>query len=74
MLIRLTRSLRPTTARDHLRDRGASAVEYGLLVAAIAAVIVVVVFGLGTLVKHALSDTGDCISSNGTSTNCPTNT
>ncbi|HET9658220.1 MAG TPA: Flp family type IVb pilin, partial [Kineosporiaceae bacterium] len=33
------------------RDRGASAVEYGLLVAAIAAVIVGVVFGLGTLVK-----------------------
>ena len=32
----------------HARDRGASAVEYGLMVAAIAAVIVGVVFGLGT--------------------------
>jgi pilus assembly protein Flp/PilA len=74
MLIRLARSLRPATARDHRCDRGASAVEYGLLVAAIAAVIVAVVFGLGTLVRNALSDTGDCISSNGTSTNCPTNT
>lgn len=74
MLTRLVRPLRPITARDHLRDRGASAVEYGLLVAAIAAVIVAVVFGLGALVRNALSDTGDCISSNGTSTNCPTST
>jgi pilus assembly protein Flp/PilA len=33
------------------RDRGASAVEYGLMVAAIAAVIVGVVFALGGVVK-----------------------
>jgi pilus assembly protein Flp/PilA len=39
------------------RDRGASAVEYGLMVAAIAAVIVGVVFGLGTLVHNAFSKT-----------------
>ena len=39
------------------RDRGASAVEYGLMVAAIAAVIVGVVFGLGGLVKGAFSKT-----------------
>jgi Flp pilus assembly pilin Flp len=32
-------------------DRGASAVEYSLIVVAIAAVIVAVVFGLGTLTK-----------------------
>ncbi len=38
-------------------DRGASAVEYGLMVAAIAAVIVGVVFGLGTLVKGAFNKT-----------------
>jgi pilus assembly protein Flp/PilA len=38
-------------------DRGASAVEYGLMVAAIAAVIVGIVFGLGTLVKSAFSTT-----------------
>jgi len=38
-------------------DRGASAVEYGLMVAAIAAVIVGVVFGLGTLVKDTFTDT-----------------
>jgi pilus assembly protein Flp/PilA len=44
------------------RDRGASAVEYGLMVAAIAAVIVGVVFGLGTLVKGAFSKTCTAIS------------
>jgi pilus assembly protein Flp/PilA len=44
------------------RDRGASAVEYGLMVAAIAAVIVGVVFGLGTLVRGAFSKTCGAIS------------
>ncbi len=43
------------------RDRGASAVEYGLMVAAIAAVIVGVVFGLGTLVRNTFQDTCDSI-------------
>jgi pilus assembly protein Flp/PilA len=47
----------------HARDRGASAVEYGLMVAAIAAVIVGVVFGLGTLVKSAFSKTCSAVSS-----------
>jgi pilus assembly protein Flp/PilA len=45
------------------RDRGASAVEYGLMVAAIAAVIVGVVFGLGTLVHQAFSKTCTSVSS-----------
>ncbi|WP_088314915.1 Flp family type IVb pilin [Kineosporia sp. R_H_3] len=36
-------------------DRGATAVEYGLMVAAIAAVIVAIVFGLGTLVNNVFS-------------------
>jgi pilus assembly protein Flp/PilA len=44
------------------RDRGASAVEYGLLVAAIAAVIVGVVFGLGNLIQAKFSSTSSCIS------------
>jgi len=39
------------------RDRGASAVEYGLLIAAIAAIIVGVVFTLGTKVKAGFSTT-----------------
>jgi pilus assembly protein Flp/PilA len=48
-------ALRRTVRR--IEDRGASAVEYGLMVAAIAAVIVGVTFGLGTLVKGAFSRT-----------------
>jgi pilus assembly protein Flp/PilA len=40
-------------------DEGASAVEYGLLVAAIAAIIILVVFALGTFVKGAFKDTCD---------------
>jgi pilus assembly protein Flp/PilA len=51
-----------------LRDRGASAVEYGLMVAAIAAVIVAVVFGLGSVVKNAFTSTSASIAA------CPTNT
>lgn len=38
-------------------DEGASAVEYGLLVAAIAALIVIIVFALGGLVKDVFKDT-----------------
>ena len=49
------------------RDEGASAVEYGLLVAAIAAVIVGVVFLLGTTVKNTFSKTTSCISASSTS-------
>lgn len=52
------------------RDRGASAVEYGLMVAAIAAVIVGVVFGLGTLVKSAFSKTCSAISSSNGAGTC----
>ncbi|MGB9373528.1 MAG: Flp family type IVb pilin [Jiangellales bacterium] len=44
--------------RQHLkREEGASAVEYGLLVAGIAAVIVAAVFGLGRLVEGSFNDT-----------------
>ena len=38
-------------------ERGASAVEYGLLIAGIAALIVVAVFALGPLVTEAFTDT-----------------
>jgi len=47
------------------RERGASAVEYGLLVAAIAAVIVGAVFGFGHLVEQTMQKTYDCISNQG---------
>ena len=38
-------------------ERGASAVEYGLLIAGIAALIVVVVFAFGNVIKNIFSDT-----------------
>jgi pilus assembly protein Flp/PilA len=49
-------------------DRGASAVEYGLMVAAIAAVIVGAVFALGAGVTKTFDDTTKCIASK---TACP---
>jgi len=39
------------------RDRGASAVEYGLMVAAIAAVIVAIVFSLGGVIRQVFGNT-----------------
>ena len=42
-------------------DSGASAVEYGLLVAAIAALIVIVVFALGNVIKGVFTNTSTCI-------------
>jgi len=42
-------------------EEGASAVEYGLLVAGIAALIVVVVFAFGGMIKNVFQDTHDTI-------------
>ena len=44
-------------------DDGASAVEYGLLVAAIAALVVIIVFALGGIVSEVFSDTCGTIKS-----------
>jgi len=49
------------TKNAQSREEGASAVEYGLLIAAIAAVIVGIVFGIGILVKNGFSKTSTCI-------------
>jgi pilus assembly protein Flp/PilA len=49
------------TLTGDIRDRGASAVEYGLMVAAIAAVIVGIVFGLGNLLQDTFAGTCDKI-------------
>lgn len=57
MIIRIRKTL--------TRDEGASAVEYGLLVAAIAAIIVAIVFVLGNRVKSTFSKTNSCISVSG---------
>jgi pilus assembly protein Flp/PilA len=53
-------------------ERGASAVEYGLLVAAIAAIIVVIVFALGKLVQGGFGKTCSSIKTGvgNTSQNC----
>ncbi len=50
-----------------MEERGASAVEYGLLIAGIAALIVVAVFALGPVVKEAFTDTCDEITTGNTS-------
>lgn len=55
-----------TNRRDH--EDGASAVEYGLLVAGIAALIVAVVFAFGGVIKSSFSKTCGAISSKGTAT------
>ena len=46
-------------------DEGASAVEYGLLVAAIAAVVVALVFALGSYVRGAFSNSCAAIANSG---------
>jgi len=51
-------------------ERGASAVEYGLLIAGIAALIVVVVFAFGDNIKDAFQSTCETIAGGGTSATC----
>lgn len=69
-MLRYFRNLFACRRRDH--DRGASAVEYGLLVAGIAAVLVAVVFLLGGTIRDKFKNTSDCI--NGVGTSCPSAT
>jgi pilus assembly protein Flp/PilA len=58
--------------RRHVKDdKGASAVEYGLLIAAIAAVIVVIVFALGKVVQQKFHDTCNAVDTGSTA---PANT
>lgn len=57
--------------RRHARDEtGASAVEYGLLVAAIAAVIVVVVFALGNVLQTKFHSTCTSVVGTGKTSTC----
>ena len=51
------------------REEGATAVEYGLMVAAIAAVIVVIVFALGGVVKSKFQTTCNAIANKGDTSN-----
>jgi pilus assembly protein Flp/PilA len=57
----MTRLLTSLQARVATRDRGATAVEYGLLVALIAAVIVAVVVILGQQVNNAFNSVSTSI-------------
>jgi pilus assembly protein Flp/PilA len=59
--------IRTTLSRQ---DEGASAVEYGLLIAAIAALIVAIVFGLGGLIKGVFTKTSSCVQTNGSNAGC----
>ena len=55
-------------------EDGASAVEYGLLVAAIAAIIVLIVFAIGKFVKAGFKDTCDGLATGSyksATTTCP---
>ena len=56
--------IRNITSRD---EDGASAVEYGLLVAGIAALIVAIVFIFGGVIKDAFQGTCDAVASGTTS-------
>jgi pilus assembly protein Flp/PilA len=60
------------TAMHEAKDTGASAVEYALMVAAIAAVIVGVVFGLGEVVRSTFNESCSAINTGvtGTGTDC----
>jgi pilus assembly protein Flp/PilA len=52
-------------------EEGASAVEYGLLVAAIAALIVLIVFALGGVINEVFQNTCDEVSAGaGTAAGC----
>jgi pilus assembly protein Flp/PilA len=51
-------------------ERGASAVEYGLLIAGIAALIVVVVFAFGGSLKSIFTDTCSKVTVSATNKSC----
>jgi pilus assembly protein Flp/PilA len=57
-----SRSGRGATSRS---DRGASAVEYGLLVAAVAALIVGAAFAFGNVVGENFTKTSNCLVARG---------
>jgi len=56
--------IRTITSRRN--QDGASAVEYGLLVAGIAALVVAIVFAFGGVIKGSFNKTCNSIKSNGT--------
>ncbi len=65
-MLEFIRSLLPSRRSED----GASAVEYGLLVAGIAALIVAVVFVFGGVIQSAFQNTCDTVKGQGTPTSC----
>ena len=55
---------------SQMEDRGASAVEYGLLIAGIAALIVVIVFAFGGVIKSVFSNTCSSIAASASTGSC----
>jgi pilus assembly protein Flp/PilA len=53
-----------------LDERGASAVEYGLLIAGIAALIVVIVFAFGGVLRSVFHDTCSTVAQSASNQNC----
>ena len=51
--------------KRELDERGASAVEYGLLIAGIAALIIVVIFAFGGVLNKVFSDTCGSVNNKG---------
>jgi pilus assembly protein Flp/PilA len=54
--------------RAKLDERGASAVEYGLLIAGIAAVIVLIVIALGDNISNIFKETCSAVANDGVTT------
>jgi pilus assembly protein Flp/PilA len=54
----------------NMEERGASAVEYGLLIAGIAALIVVVVFAFGGSLKSIFTDTCSSVTQSTSGATC----
>lgn len=57
-------------ALQNRRDRGASAVEYGLLVALIAVVIAATVYALGGALKDRFSNANKCVAAPASAGSC----
>jgi len=51
-------------------ERGASAVEYGLLIAGIAALIIIVVFAFGGVLKNVFNNTCGSVANQGNAGTC----
>jgi pilus assembly protein Flp/PilA len=51
-------------------ERGASAVEYGLLIAGIAALIIIIVFAFGGVLSNVFSKTCGSVANSGTAGSC----